>query len=129
MPDDDFELLAASLRADDVDFATFVEVLAVKLAGALPQRTRVVRKRKGMLTLEKRVHRIDVDVADERYSVAYDGHSVDTRVAKVVRGIVLKTDEVPLETWPTSLARAIAAEARESEQGRVALERLLGASR
>src|SRR3954452_15534718 len=126
--DDDFELLAASLRADDVDFAAFVEVLAVKLEGALPQRTRVVRKRKGMLTLDKQVHRIEVDLADERYSVAYDGRSVDTRVAKVVRGIVLKTDEVPLESWTSALARALADEARESEQGRLALERLLGGS-
>src|SRR5881227_3126115 len=106
MPDDDFEILAASLRADDGDFATFVEVLAVKLEGALPRRTKVVRKRKGMLTLDKQVHRIEVDVGDEKYSVAYDCHSLDTRVAKVVRGITLKTEEVPLETWTDQLARS-----------------------
>jgi hypothetical protein len=126
MSDDDFEILAASLRADDTDLSTFVEVLAVKLESALPQRTRVVRKRKGMLTLDKQVHRIEVDVHDEKYSVAYDGRSLDTRVAKVVRGITLKTDEVPLEIWTDALARAISAEARDSEQGRRALERLLG---
>jgi hypothetical protein len=129
MADDDFELLAASLRADDVDFATFVEVLAVKLEGALPQRTKVVRKRKGMLTLDKRVHRIEVDVSDERYSVDWDGRALDPRVAKVVRGITLKTEEVPLDVWTDRMARSISAEAQETEQGRRALERLLGAGR
>jgi hypothetical protein len=127
MPDDDFDLLAASLRADDADFATFVEVLAVKLEGALPQRTRVVRRRKGMLTLDKRVHRIEVVVEDAKYSADWNGHSLDTRVAKVVRGITLKTDDVPLESWTDGLARSISAEAQQTEQGRRALERLLGA--
>jgi hypothetical protein len=41
--------------------------------------------------------------------------------------VVLKNEPIGLEEWVESLARAIAVEARTSEQGRLALERLLGA--
>ena len=127
MADDaDFELLAASLRADDLDVAAFVEVLAMKLEGALPQRTRVVRRRTSLLSREKRVHAIEVDFGEEKYLLGADGAELDTRVAKTVRGIVLKSEQLALEQWIESLTRTIAAEARDSEQGRRALERLLG---
>ncbi len=39
----DFELLAASLRADAGDAGAFLEALAAKLGGALPHRVRVER--------------------------------------------------------------------------------------
>ena len=42
--DDEFELVAASLRADASDLAAFVEALAVKLEQALPWYTRVHRR-------------------------------------------------------------------------------------
>jgi len=35
---EDFEMVAASLRADSADLRTFVEALAAKLEGALPGR-------------------------------------------------------------------------------------------
>jgi hypothetical protein len=48
--EDDFELVAASLRADAGDLGVFVEALAVKLEQALPQRTRVRRRASGLFT-------------------------------------------------------------------------------
>ncbi len=128
MPDDDndFELLAASLRAETADLATFVEALAVKLQGALKGRTKVVRRRISMLSTKKRVHSIAVDFGDSQYLLDYDGQEVETRVAKAVRGIKLKTEPLALEQWIESLAHAIAAEANDSAQGRQALERMLG---
>ena len=58
-----------------------------------------------------------------------DRGSIDARRATTVRGIVLKSEPVALDQWIDGLARAIAADARQSEQGRSALERLLGARR
>jgi hypothetical protein len=128
MPDDDndFELLAASLRAESADLATFVEALAVKLQAALKGRTKVIRRRISLLSSKKRVHSIAIDFGDSHYLLEYDGNEVETRVAKAVRGIKLKTELLSLEQWIESLARAIAAEANDSAQGRQALERMLG---
>lgn len=129
MTDDlDFDLLAASLRADTRDLAAFVEALAAKLEGALPAATRVARRSRGLLSREKRVAVLEVDLGEERYLLDHDQGAVQTRCATAVRGVVLKTEQVALEEWLERLARSIAAEARRSEQGRHALERLLGAA-
>jgi hypothetical protein len=125
--DADFELLAASLRADTRDLSVFVEALASKLEGALPQRTRVSRRSLGLLTRRKQVRRIEVELGEERYALVSDGGALEARRATAVRGVVLKNELLGLEEWVESLARAIAAEARVSEHGRLALERLLGA--
>jgi hypothetical protein len=121
----DFDLVAASLRADEGDLAVFVESLATKLEGALPRRTQVRRRRRGFLSKEQQVEEIAVELGDDRYVLRYDGRDVDTRCAKAVRGVVLKTEPLPLDRWIDALARTLAGQAGESEQGREALARLL----
>jgi hypothetical protein len=75
---------------------------------------------------EKRVARIEVALGDNRYvAVAKDG-SLETRCAKAVRGVVLKTELLPLDAWLEALGRDLAVEAEASEQSRLALEQLLG---
>src|SRR4051794_14718132 len=122
----DIELLAASLRADASDLSAFVEALATKLEGALMERVKVVRKRVSLLSSRKRVQTITIDLGAHEYVLAWDGSRVETRVGKATRGITLKTELLDLEQWIESLARAIDAEARDSERGRLALQRLLG---
>lgn len=119
-----FELLAASLRADVGDIKGFTEVLAAKFEGALPSQTHIERKG-GLLSREKRVDRITVDLGDQQYQLAVDHGRITPRICRVVRGIVLKTDEVPLERWIDALSRRLGEEAEHSEQARLALERLL----
>ncbi|HLI56786.1 MAG TPA: hypothetical protein VKY26_07080 [Actinomycetota bacterium] len=123
---EDFELVAASLRADATDMATFVEVLAGKLEAALPGRVQVERHAKKLFSHDKVVSRIAIDLGDVRYSlVPGAGGDLECGRAKAVRGIVLKTDRLGLPDWIESLARDLAAQARSSEQARLALERLL----
>jgi len=50
---------------------------------------------------------------------------LETRCAKAVRGVVLKSEVLPLEAWLGALGRELAIEAEASEQSRLALERLL----
>jgi hypothetical protein len=50
---------------------------------------------------------------------------MEARRSAAVRGIVLKNDPLPVDEWIDSLARDLAEQARVSEQGRLALERLL----
>ena len=122
----DFDLIASSLRADASDTRALAEVLAVKLEGALPQQTRVERRSKGLLSRTKQVRRVEVDCGEARYRLALDDRgAVDAVRAHEVRGITLKNEPLSLDAWIDALARDLGELARTSEQGRVALERLL----
>src|SRR4051812_31540646 len=123
---DDFDLVAASLRADAADSRGLAEALAVRLEAALPGQTRVERRSRKFLSREKVVRAIEVDAGENRYALQVDDHGgLDARRSAAVRGIVLRNDPLPLDEWLDSLARDLAEEARTSEQGRQALERLL----
>jgi hypothetical protein len=120
-----FELLAASLRSSSGDLGTFVEVLADKLEQALPGRVAVERHGVRRFSKERRVARIEVALGDSRYIVVAQGGVVETRCAKAVRGVVLKTEKLPLAAWLEGVGRELALEAEASEQSRAALEQLL----
>jgi len=119
-----FELVAASLRADTADLDVFVDTLAEKLTRALPERARI--ERSGFLG-RGRVRRIDVSVGEHRYDLRHEHGAVRGSRARVVHGIVLKTEELPVDEWIDALSRDLAEEAEASERCRVALQRLLGA--
>jgi len=120
----DFELVAASLRADAVDLKAFVEALAAKLEGALPDRT-VVQRSGGFLGGQKHVRTIAVRLGDGEYVLeAHDGSPACTRRV-VVRGIALKNEELSLDEWIETLSRGLTEQAGTSERDRAALARLL----
>ncbi len=123
--DSGFELLASSLRADSGDLKAYLEAMATKLEGALPAQTTVERKGGGFFSKEKKVHRIAVSLGDNRYELKAEGGQLETTFARAVRGIVLKTERLPLDDWIDALSRDLAESARSSEQSRLALERLL----
>jgi hypothetical protein len=120
-----FDLLAASLRSSGSDVDVFVEVLADKLEQALPGKVVVERRALRRFAKEKRVARIEVALGDNRYSVVVRPGVVEARCAKAVRGVVLKTEELSLDSWLAALGRELAVEAEASEQSRVALDQLL----
>jgi hypothetical protein len=122
--EDDFDLLAASLRADAGDVHAFVEALATKLEGAFPERVRVERKG-GLLGGRRRVERVSVAMDDQRFELERAGGDVGCRRSSMVRGIALKSEQLPLERWIEELSRALSETAHATEHGRAALQRLL----
>ncbi|MEV4421160.1 hypothetical protein AB0L40_14440 [Patulibacter sp. NPDC049589] len=123
---DDFDLDAAELRAGGADLPRFVEVLAAKLEDTLPQNTVVERRSVRFLSREKQVASIDVTLGDDGFGLRRDGARVVTVRRKVVRGITIRNDELPVADWVTGLGAAIAREAGESSAAHVALSGLLG---
>jgi len=119
------DMLAASLRADTTDLKAFLEALAVKMEGALPDQTVVARQSK-LFSREHPVREILITLGDYQYRISREqqGPLVTLR-AKVVRGIVLKTDQLPIERWIEELAEDLAVHAGQSTQARIALERFL----
>lgn len=119
------DLLAASLRADTTDLKAFLEVLAVKLEGALPDQTVVTRQSK-LFSREHPVREITITLGDYQYRISREQQGpLITLRAKVVRGIVLKTDQLPMEQWIEELAEGLATHAGQNAQARSALERFL----
>jgi hypothetical protein len=121
----DFDLSAASLRASGGDLQTFVDVLAGKLDDALPGRVKVQRRAIRLLSKQKQVTAIELDLGDTRYLLEANAGAVETRCATAVRGIVLKSAVVSLDAWIDALLSDLANEARTSEQARLALEQLV----
>ena len=120
-----FEVLASSLRADLRDTSAFLGALAEKLGGALPEAC-VVERKGGLFAKEKPVHRVSVELGDQRYTIERTNRGgLSAGRTKVVRGIALKTEELPVEAWIDDLSQALAAYARHSAQARMSLERLL----
>ena len=119
------ELLAASLRADSTDNKAFLEALATKLAGSLPNQTTVIRH-SSIFSREHPVKEITVTMGDYQYRIGREKQGpIVTQRAKVVRGIVLKTEQIPMDQWIDELADALTHEAANSAQARIALERFL----
>ncbi len=126
MDDPGFDLVAASLRADTTDLNAFVEALAVKLEGALPDSVRVDRKGGGLLSREKRVRRISVGMDEARYDLERVGESIEASRCNEVRGIVIKSERLGLDEWIDALSRELMNRAQQSERSMLALQRLLG---
>ena len=119
------EVFAASLRADYTDVKAFLEALAVKLEGSLPNNTTVTRH-SSLFSREHPVKEIAVSLGEYQYRIGKErqGPLVAQR-AKIVRGIVLKTEQISVEQWIEELAEALAQFAAHSAQARAALERFL----
>jgi hypothetical protein len=120
----DIDLIAASLRVDSTDVATFVEALAVKLEEAIPGVVAVERRREGMFG-PKLVRRIAVDAGGQRLELRRLSGGIETKCSRLSGGIVLKSEDVDTDTWLRALGEALAEQARRSETTRQALERLL----
>lgn len=121
-----FDLLAASLRADLVDLRAFVEGLAAKLTDSFPSQVKVERKG-GRLGGKSRVHRVTVSLGDGEYELVNDDGALSASRRVVVRGIALRTEQLALDQWIDALAEALVSRAGQTESDRLALERMLEA--
>jgi hypothetical protein len=71
------------------------------------------------------VRRIAVRLGDSHYEIEGDHGTVVARRRSVVRGIALKSEDLGVDAWIERLSADLLELARRSEQGRLALERLL----
>jgi hypothetical protein len=121
-----FDLAASSLRADAADARALAEALAAKLSEALPSQTRTRWQGGRFLSRGKRLERVEVQLGDETFVLSLSGETARTSLAKTVRGVVIKRQELPLDAWLDALSEALGVEAERSEAARLSLERLLG---
>jgi hypothetical protein len=120
----DFDLVAASLRADSADLEVFVEALAQKLTQSFPGHVKIERK-KSLLPGPKPVRRITAELGNDRLELETVDGKVTCRRRELVRGIALRSEDLELGPWIDALSRALVDEAGHSERSRAALQQLL----
>ncbi len=122
----DIDLPAAALRADGADLEISIEVLATSLEQALPGIASVERHKVGGFRSKRReVRRIAVALGDEQFELLRDDQRTQCTRHKVVRGITLSRQELPMADWIAALVDGLTRGAEVSERDRVALEGLL----
>jgi len=107
------------------DVRGFLPLLAIVLQGALPDET-TVERRGGVFVREKPVRKVSVALGDLTYTLEDTGRGpLAAHRVKVVRGITLKTEPLPVDLWLADLGAAIAERAGQSERAFFALQALI----
>jgi len=119
------DVLAASLRMEHQESGDLLEFLAKKLEQSLPQNTTVTRGG-WFLSKDHPVQEITVRFNDYQYQILRDRQgSLTAKVMKLVRGVVLKTTEIPIHQWTDEVAQQLAQLAENSAQTRRALNKFV----
>ena len=120
------DLAAAEVRVDRADTQALIEALAVRLEESLP-RLAVVKRRRvgGFRSKQTEVERIEITLNDERFEVVQSRGGFQCTRHRVVRGITLKREELPVDQWIRELVDEVIRAAVVGEQARSALEGLL----
>jgi hypothetical protein len=122
----DIDLPAAALRADASELGGSIEALARGLEEALPEIATVERQKVGGFRSRRReVQRIAVALGEERFELRRTEGGLHCTRHKVVRGITLSREELPMADWIAALVSGVSRRAEISDRDRVALEGLL----
>jgi hypothetical protein len=122
----DIDLPAAALRADGADLEISIEALATSLEQALPGIASVERRKVGGFRSKRReVRRIAVPLGDEQFELLREDQRTQCTRHKVVRGITLSRQELPMADWIAALVDGVTRGAEVSDRDRIALEGLL----
>ena len=129
-PSGDVALLAAMLRADRADVASYARVLTSTLAGALPEGMVEVEQRRGladrMAGRDGRTVALVVHGVDRELELREGARGiVEAQVRQVVRGVVSRK-AVGIDEWLHALAEDLTRIAARDATARAALERFLG---
>jgi hypothetical protein len=123
------EMVAAALRMDSTDVAVYARVLTKSLSETLPpdcvtvERERSVSDR--MRGRPGEISKITVKLGDQVMTLAVSKGQPVAEICKVVRGVVLSRDNVPLQQWAGTLAGALVAHAESNAQAAAALRRMV----
>jgi hypothetical protein len=122
----DIDLPAAALRADGADLEISIEALATSLEQALPGIVSVERRKVGGFRSKRReVRRIAVPLGEEQFELLREDQRISCTRHKVVRGITLSRQELPMADWIAELVEGLTRGAEVSDRNRIALEGLL----
>jgi hypothetical protein len=98
------EQLVAGMALDLSNIEAFLGQLAHSLTQAVPQQVRVEAS-------GPHVHGLEVMLEPDGFVLRRQGQHVVCQYKKLVRGVALKTKDLPLDQWVAMLAQALARQA------------------
>ncbi len=122
---DDFDLDAAWLRRSREDLHGYVAALAERLAGALPERVTVERRRAGLLPGRSHVSKITLRAERAVFVLTFEKGIVSTTRIKQVRGVTLSSSAMKPPDWLREVAQEIAALSRDQTAASLAIHDFL----
>jgi hypothetical protein len=105
----------------------FVPALAVLLEQAMPDLTTVVRKPVRLFSSDKRIESVAVLLGDHVYTLIDRNASLplEAKRTKIVRGITIKTDPLPIRDWLDEVGAEISTRAEQSQEALAALRNFM----
>lgn len=117
------DVLAASLSLDRRESGDLLTLLAQKLKSGFPRNTQVERRLFGLGA----VYTVTLCFDDYHYQVSRGQYGdLSAKLTKVVRGVKIKTTEMPTGEWSQQVAEALARLAVQNAEVRDALTRFVG---
>lgn len=101
--------VAAGMALDLSNVDAFLGNLARQLQQAVPQQVRISSS-------GGQVHGLELTLEADAFVLRREGQHVVTQYKKLVRGIALKTKELPLDKWVEMLAQSLARHANVNAQ-------------
>lgn len=121
----ELDILVAALQLEQLEVEDALEILAKKFEQSLPQRISVTRKN-SLLSAKRSVKEITLHFDQYHYQIIREStNAFKTKIMKVVRGIVIKTTEVPVDEWINQIASELIQLADQSEVVRISLQNFL----
>lgn len=122
---DNFDVYSAWMRRSTGDMRAFLEALAVRLEKSLPGMVHVLRKRDGLFAKTQHVVSISLQLGTSEFVLEKEPAGVKTSHTKVVRGIALKSEELPLADWLTAVDAELKTAAADAEKSHNVLREFL----
>jgi hypothetical protein len=113
------EQIAAGLAIDLSNVDAFLGRLAQVLWQGWAEHTRI--QASGQV-----VHEIEIDLAPDVFHAKREGHRATLQHKRVVRGIALRTETLPVDRWYQTLTAALARHANENARAAWVLAQLGG---
>ena len=101
--------IAAGMALDMSNIATFLGHLAHQLQQAVPSQVKIEGS-------GSHVAGIEVNLDPDAFALRHEGGHVVAQYKKLVRGIALKTKEMPLDQWVEKLRESLARHANVNAQ-------------
>ncbi|MCO6007536.1 hypothetical protein NE236_21385 [Actinoallomurus purpureus] len=125
----DFDMVAAALRRDTADVATYARVLTGTLADALPPGCVSVEYERSLgdrlRGREGDPRRVVVRLGERTLSLTAGTGRPVAEIHHEVRGVVLSRDQVTLDVWVRALAEELVTQADADARAAEALRRLV----
>jgi hypothetical protein len=119
----DLSMAVSQLASNSTDLRLMIKLLVAQLSDALGERISV--ERAGRFRKSEDIKSVRITLGDDTLEAAVEGGTVRCTIGHSSGGIRIRSEKVGIDVWLTRLLTTLQAEAANSEQTRLALEKIV----